>query len=132
MIETENERTIGVWVASLVAIVFGLMTIREGGMVLFGPPEYAEAAGNYVPFVLWFNFIAGSFYIIAGVYIFMQNRAGAILAMIIAVMTVIVFGAFGVHVVFGGEFESRTVIAMSLRSLVWTAIAVFTYRTLKS
>ena len=48
------------WVkaASIVAIVFGLMTIISGGSVLF-IESARRAAGDYVPFVLWFNFLAG-------------------------------------------------------------------------
>jgi hypothetical protein len=46
-----------------VAIQFGLMTIKEGGAVLLGNEAAVAAAGNYVPFVLWFNFLSGFAYI---------------------------------------------------------------------
>ncbi|WP_425478346.1 hypothetical protein [Stenotrophomonas pictorum] len=46
-------------VVSLIAIGFGLMTIWEGGAVLFVDGAARQAAGHYVPFVLWFNFLAG-------------------------------------------------------------------------
>ncbi len=127
---TENKRSPGIWIVSFVAIAFGLLTLKEGGLTLFGPPQYAEAAGNYVPFVLWFNFIAGFFYILAGVCIFRQRQAGAILSMLIASLTVIVFGAFAVHIALDGAYEQRTLIAMSVRSLVWIAIAIFARRKL--
>jgi len=48
---------------SIVAIQFGLMTIKEGGAVLLGNEAAVAAAGNYVPFVLWFNFLSGFAYI---------------------------------------------------------------------
>ncbi len=121
----EGKRTMGIWGAGLVAIAFGLLTLKEGGLTLFGPPQYAAAAGHYVPFVLWFNFIAGFFYILAGVCILRRRRAGVVLAVSIAVLTILVFGAFGAHILFGGDYEQRTVIAMSARSLVWIGIAVF-------
>lgn len=127
---TESKRSPGIWIASFIAIAFGLLTLKEGGLTLFGPPQYAEAAGNYVPFVLWFNFIAGFFYILAGVCIFRQRRAGAILSMLIASLTVIVFGAFAVHIALDGAYEQRTLIAMSVRSLVWIVIAIFARRKL--
>ena len=127
---TENKRSPGIWIVSFVAIAFGLLTLKEGGLTLFGPPQYAEAAGNYVPFVLWFNFIAGFFYILAGVCIFRQRQAGAILSMLIASLTVIVFGAFAVHIALDGAYEQRTLIAMSVRSLVWIVIAIFARRKL--
>ena len=49
-------RSIGIWMAAVVALVFGMLTIKSGGSVLFIDGIAREDAGNYVPFVLWFNF----------------------------------------------------------------------------
>lgn len=49
-----------IWSASIVAVLFGLLTIQEGGAVLFWSESARAAAGQYVPFVVWFNFLAGS------------------------------------------------------------------------
>lgn len=113
------------WVTpvSLFAIFFGLLTLKEGGSVLFFEGAARKAAGNYVPFVLWFNFSAGFAYVAAGIGLWGMKRWSAYLAVIIAVSTLIVFTAFGVHVLQGGAFELRTVIAMTLRSSIWLAIA---------
>ena len=119
-----------IWAISLLAVVFGLMTLKEGGAVLFGSGEARTAAGNYVPFVLWFNFVAGFAYVVAGVGIWLQRRWAAGLALVIAAATALVFAAFGVHVLAGGEYELRTVVAMSLRTLVWAAIALIARRRL--
>ena len=119
-----------IWAISLLAVVFGLMTLKEGGAVLFGSGEARTAAGNYVPFVLWFNFVAGFAYVVAGVGIWLQRRWAAGLALVIAAATALVFAAFGVHVIAGGDYELRTVVAMSLRTLVWTAIALIARRRL--
>jgi hypothetical protein len=40
------------------------------------------------------------------------------------------FVAFGAHILFSSAYEQCTVIAMSLRSLVWSAIAGLAYRKL--
>ena len=106
------------------AIVFGLMTIKEGGLVLYGDEAAVSAAGNYVPFVLWFNFIAGFFYVLAGVGLWLQRRWAVRLAIALAAGTAFVFMAFGLHVALGGAFAQRTVVAMSLRTVIWTAIAI--------
>jgi hypothetical protein len=50
-------------VAALIAAVFGAATVASGASVLFG--EGAVAAGNYVPFIVWFNFLAGFAYVLA-------------------------------------------------------------------
>jgi hypothetical protein len=116
--------------AAAVAVAFGMVTIAVGGRTLFGGPVARAAAGNIVLFVLWFNFIAGFAYVIAGAGLFAWRRWAARLSAVIAVTTIAVFAAFGLHVVAGGAFEARTVGAMALRSLVWVAIAVAACRAL--
>lgn len=117
------------WVVSLLAIAFGLMTIKEGGAVLLGVPAARIAAGDYVPFVLWFNFIAGFAYVIAGIGLWLQRRWATALALAIAAATVLIFVAFGVHIFSGGAYAERTPVAMSARSLIWIVIAAYAWRT---
>ena len=117
-------------VLALVAIAFGIVTIFVGGKTLFGGAEVRAAAGNIVPFVLWFNFVAGFAYVIAGVGLFLWKRWAAQLSAAIAAATVGVFIAFGIHVLVGGAFESRTVGAMIIRSAIWIAIAASACRAL--
>lgn len=116
--------------ASLVAVAFGLLTLKEGGTVLFGGREAHAAAGRVVPFVLWFNFAAGFAYVAAGVGLWLQRRWALWLAIAIAASTATVFAAFGVHVLGGGAHETRTVVAMTLRTLVWAALAVIAWKAL--
>jgi len=104
------------------AIMFGAVTVTAGGSALF-LKSAQEMAGNAVPFVLWFNFLAGFFYLLAGVGIWSRQRWAAQLSVMIGGLTVLVFGAFGIHIFTGGLYEPRTVAAMSLRSLVWLGIA---------
>jgi len=116
--------------AALIAVVFGIVTIIVGGKTLFGGAEERTAAGNIVPFVLWFNFVAGFAYVIAGFGLFLWKRWTAQLSAAIAVATIVVFIAFGVHIFLGGAFEDRTVGAMIIRSAVWIAIAASACRAL--
>lgn len=122
------KRSIWNWLISLLAIGFGLLTLREGGAVLFVDGAARQAAGHYVSFVLWFNFLAGFAYIVAGIGLWMRRHWAAWLAIAITVATALVFLAFGVHVVLGGTWERRTVIAMTLRMLVWAGIAAIAWR----
>lgn len=116
--------------AALLAVGFGLLTLRAGGNVLFGGEDARTAAGHYVPFVVWFNFIAGFGYVLAGIGLWRRRRWAAWLALVIAVATALVFAAFGVHVYTGGAYELRTVIAMSFRTALWAAIALLAWRRL--
>ena len=113
---------------ALLAAVFGAATVVEGGHVLFGPDAARAASGHYVPFVLWFNFLAGFAYLAAGLGIARSRRWAARLALAIAAATALVFLAFGVHVWSGGAWERRTVGAMALRTAVWAAIAIWARR----
>lgn len=125
-----RQRGFGIWSISLVAVGFGLLTIKEGGSVLLVDGAARRAAGHYVPFVVWFNFFAGFTYVIAGAGLWMQRRWAAWLAVAIAAATTLAFAAFGVHVYWGGAYELRTVAAMSLRTLVWAAIAAVAWHRL--
>ncbi|HEY0665505.1 MAG TPA: hypothetical protein VGD24_05535 [Gallionella sp.] len=127
----KQPRSIAIWAISLVAVLFGLMTIKEGGAVLFGSEEARAAAGNYVPFVLWFNFLSGFAYVVAGIGLWMQQRWAVWLTVAIVVAIAIAFTAFGLYIYSGGAFEQRTVIAMNARTLIWVAISYVAVRSLR-
>ena len=130
MTTSKQQRGFGIWAISLVAVGFGLLTIKEGGTILFGGDAARASAGNYVPFVLWFNFLAGFAYVVAGAGLWLRQRWAVWLAIAIAAATVISFAAFGEYVDSGAAYEQRTVIAMSLRTLVWATIAAIAWRAL--
>lgn len=117
-------------IIGIVAILFGLMTVVSGGQALFGDEAARAAVGAAVPFVLWFNFLAGFAYVVAGIGLFMRSPWAAWLSAMIAAATVLLFFAFGIHVILGGAYEMRTVGAMTLRSLVWVGFAIFAWRTM--
>ena len=117
-------------VAAVVAVVFGAVTVFAGGNVLFG--SGAKAAGSYVPFVVWFNFLAGFAYVAAGFGLWNARPWATALALGLAVLTALVFAAFGAYAGSGGAFEPRTVAAMTLRTALWTFIAVLAWRAGRS
>lgn len=123
-----SQRTTGIWFFSILAAVFGLLTLKSGGEVLFIDGEARLAAGHYVPFVLWFNFSAGFVYIIAAIGLWMLRPWSARLSFLLAAATLIVFVALGFHIFHGGEYEMRTIFAMTLRSAVWIVISIFSWQ----
>ena len=125
---TLSQRSIGIWAFSLLALVFGLLTIKSGGSVLFIDGEARQAAGNYVPFVLWFNFLAGFAYMVTAIALWLMRPWAAWLSVLLAGSTLVVFAALGLYILNGGAYETRTVAAMTLRSGIWLVIAVFTWR----
>ncbi len=111
-------------VIGIVAVIFGLLTIFSGGTALFGGPEARAAAGDAVPFVLWFNFFAGFAYVLAGLAILIRHSIAYPLSIAIFGATLLVFCAFLVHILMGGAYELRTLIAMMFRTAVWLAIII--------
>lgn len=118
------------WLLPMAALgtLFGIATIIAGGRVIFGSAAARAAEGDYVPFVLWFNFLAGFAYVAAGVALALGQAWGARLALAIAVGSALVFAAFGVHVLLDGPFTRHTVMAMTVRTLIWFVIAVVACR----
>ncbi len=106
------------------AIVFGAATLVEGGQVLFGGPEARAAAGDVVPFVLTFNFISGFLYVAAGLATLTARGWAVWLARGLAVSILVVFAALGVHAAQGGAYETRTVVAMTIRTAFWAVQAL--------
>lgn len=109
-------------------VFFGIVTLKEGGAVLFFDSAAKEAAGNYVPFVLWFNFFAGFVYIAAGIAIAKQSYWALRLSLAIASLSLLVLIALGVHIFGGGLYEKRTLIAMTLRTVIWISAFYYVYR----
>ncbi|MBK0328837.1 hypothetical protein I5535_16235 [Rhodobacteraceae bacterium F11138] len=109
-------------IAAVIVTLFGLLTVLSGGRALFGGAEARAAVGEAVPFVLWFNFLAGFAYVTAGIGLILQKSWAAKLSIAILVATVLVMIAFGAHVLLGGAYEMRTVWAMSLRTVVWGVV----------
>ncbi|WP_330628051.1 hypothetical protein RPE78_18590 (plasmid) [Thioclava litoralis] len=106
-------------IAGGVAIAFGVLTIFSGGRTLLGSADM----GAVVPFVLWFNTLAGLAYFVAGLGLWQGRQWAWPLSFAIFAATLLVFAAFGLHVARGGAFEMRTVFAMALRGAVWGWIA---------
>lgn len=116
------------WPAAAFATLFGIATIIAGGRVVFGSAAARAAEGDYVPFVLWFNFLAGFAYVGAGIALALAKPWGARLALALAVGTALVYAAFGAHVVLGGAFTRHTAVAMALRTVTWGVIATLACR----
>lgn len=118
-------RTRSVTVAAIVAVVFGFLTIISGGRALFGGADM----GAVVPFVLWFNFLAGFAYVLAGLGLWYRSSWSAGLSIAIALATAAVFATFLWQVWSGTAYEARTMGAMGLRLAVWTLIAIVGVRS---
>lgn len=123
-IDTRTPRSRWVKLLAVLAMTFGGMTLFSGGSVLFGPAEMQKAAGDYMPFVLWFNFLAGILYIGAAIGIWLRRSWALGLAAFIATTTALVALGFGYQVSQGAAYEIRTIGALALRFGVWVIISL--------
>ena len=118
-----SRREVGLTIAAVVAVVFGVASVVAGGRTLFGGVDM----GAVVPFVLWFNFLTGFAYVAAGLGLLLRQRWAVWLSLAILTGTVLVLLAFGLHVMTGGAFEKRTALAMVTRTTVWAVISAVAY-----
>jgi len=109
-----------------VAVVFGALTVFSGGQALFGDAQARAAVGQAVGFVLWFNFLAGFVYLLAGLGLWLGREWARYLAWALVIGTALVATGFGLHVWNGGGFEVRTVGALALRLGFWVAVVALT------
>ncbi len=118
-------------VLGVAALLFGILTLFKGGSVIFGPDAARDAVGNYVPFVVWFNFLAGFFYIAGAWGIWAAKSWARPLALLIALATFVTGVAFAIHAMIGGAFSMQTVGALPLRLGFWLFVA-YILRTRRS
>ena len=116
-------------VASIFAVVVGLLTIISGGSVLLNA-QAQKLAGNYVTMVVVFNFLAGFAYVTAGVSLWTLQRWSIWLSLLIAIATLIILVIFGLYILNGGNYEMRTVVVLFLRSGMWFVIFAIAYKNL--
>ena len=114
--------------AAVFAALFGALTVFSGSRVLFG--DGAAAAGSYLPYIVWFNFLAGFAYVAAAVGLWRRRAWGAGLALVLALLTALFFAALGGHIAAGAPYEMRTVAAMAARTALWIAVAAMACFTL--
>lgn len=111
------------------ALLFGALTVFSGARALFGPDEARAALGQVIAWVLWFNFVAGFAYAAVGWGLWRGSaRWAGVGAVLIAAATALVAVALALHMAAGGAYELRTVAAMALRLLFWSALAGCAWR----
>lgn len=118
-------------IAAIVA-AFGLLTIFLSGSVIFDLFGIRAKEGNYVPLVVWANFISSIIYLLASYGLFKKKKWPVWLLTISALILVAAFIGLKIHINDGGLYESKTVNAMLFRIGLSVLIAVASYFLLKN
>ena len=105
-------------------LLFGGVTLFMSSSVLFDWFGIRAKEGNYVPGIVWANFVCGILYLIAA-YGILKNQTWAKFPLIIS-MIILVFAYIGlfIHINNDGLYETKTMGAMAFRIGV-TAIFLF-------
>lgn len=119
-----------VWKKTLgiIAVLFAALTLFKSGQILFGPQSARDAVGDFVPFVVQFNFVAGFAYLLAGIGIFLGRHWALGMSALIALATLVTTVFFARHLLAGGAFEMQTVGALGIRSLFWIVVSLILWR----
>ena len=121
-------------ISAIVLFAFGALTLFLSTSIILDLFGIRAKEGNYVPFVVWANFLASILYLIAA-FGFLKSRKSTVqfLALASAILF-IAFIALLIHINSGGTYETKTVAAMIFRTsitLVFTAIAHYKIAKLK-
>ncbi len=115
---------IAVRLSSIIAAVFGLMTVISGSAVLFTEGAIQKSAGNYVEFVVWFNLLSGFGYMITGFGLWKRRKWSVALSITITIGISVILLVFGIYAILGGVYELRTFYALTFRMALWLTISV--------
>ncbi|MDQ0477799.1 MULTISPECIES: hypothetical protein [Chryseobacterium] len=99
-------------------LLFGFLTLFMSSSVLFDWFGIRAKEGNFVPFIVWANWLCGMLYLITAYAIF-KNKIWAKVPLIISlIILVLAYIGLFIHINNGGIFETKTVGAMAFRILV--------------
>ena len=106
-------------VASILAIVIGLISIREGGSVLLGvtTPDFPV-----LPWLVWYNVVLGAVSVVAGAGIWTKRGWSASFALNILTCHAIVFAGLFALYKSGQTVAMRSIFAMMFRTFAWIVI----------
>lgn len=108
-----------VWAVVLVAALFGLATLFEGGGVLLGARSVPY---HVVRPVLVFNVAMGFVYLLGAVAALRSAAWGKRVAAFVALANLVVLVAIVALAARGGEVARETLAAMTVRTVVWAVL----------
>lgn len=119
-------------IVAIALIAFALVTLFMSSSVLFDWFGIRAKQGNYVPFIVWINFVAGFLYLISAYGILKSNKWAVKILIFAEVLLILAFIGLAIHIDQGRTFELKTIQAMLFRITVTLAFAVIAYYQLKN
>jgi drug/metabolite transporter (DMT)-like permease len=112
-------------------LLFGLVTLFMSSSVLFDWFGIREKEGNYVPGIVWANFVCGILYLVAA-YGIIRHQIWARFPLTIALLILILASiVLFIHIYNGGLYETKTIGAMAFRTGVTVLFLLITTKIFK-
>lgn len=106
---------------------FALLTLFLSTSVIFNLFNIREKEGNYVPFIVWANFISSILYLLAAYGLLKLKKWSTYLLAVSVVILVAAFIGLKVYISNGGIYETKTVNAMIFRITLTTIFTIASY-----
>lgn len=116
---------------TVLLIIFALITLFMSSSVIFDWFGIREMEGDYVPFIVWTNFIASILYLI-GAFGLLKTKEWTVwlLTATAGLLFVALIGLF-IHIYFGGLYKKKIIGAMVFRIAVTIGFAVYARYTIR-
>jgi len=118
------------YLPALVLAAFGGLTVFMAGSVIFDLFGIRAKEGNYVPFIVWTNFLAGWAYLMAAYGFIKEKKWTFGLLISFLVILIAAFVGLKMHIEAGGIYEERTVKAMMFRMAVTAVMSMIAFFTI--
>lgn len=119
-------------ILTVLLILFALLTLFLSASVIFNLFGIRAREGNYVPLVVWSNFISSILYLAAAYGLLKIKKWPVWLLVISAIILVAAFIGLKIHISEGGLYEAKTVNAMIFRIGLTILLAVASYFLLQN
>lgn len=113
-------------ISGLLVGLFGLVTLFMSTSILFDLFDIREKEGNYVPFIVYANFLCSFIYLICAYGFFVKSKATTLALLIALAILIVAYIGLLFHIQAGKLFEIRTVKAMLMRisvTIVFTGLS---------
>jgi hypothetical protein len=102
---------------------FGILSLFMTTSVIFDFFGIREKEGNYIPFVVYANFICSFIYLYCSYGLFTKNKYTTACLFVAAAILFIAYIGMIIHIQLGGAFELKTVKAMLARTSITIVLA---------
>lgn len=119
------------YLIAIVLIAFASATLFMSSSVIFDWFGIREKEGDYVPFIVWTNFIAGFLYLAAAYGLLKAEKWAFWILIGTTLFLAIALVVLALYINSGGAFELKNVGAMGFRIVLTIAFSVFAFYNLK-